>query len=537
MDKVKDQDSGRTRRPTPVAAVDTAVRVLDGIGEAVFALDLSGRCIYANRSALRLLDLQSFQDIAGRHLHEVLHGRLDGVAAAHSAEDCPLTRALSRGSATHITHETFHKLDGTTIEVECRAYPLASAGANIGAAVTCVDVSSHQQAREEELFRRVLLDAQTEASIDGILVVSKDTKMLSFNRRFIDLWGVPRHIVDSRSDELALSWVLQKLEDPQAFTSKVAYLYEHPDEESRDLIRLKDGRTFDRYSAPVRSREGVYYGRVWFFRDVSDLKDAERELARLYEEARQAVRMRDDFLSIASHELRTPLTSLQLQAQSLIRRLEKPEFRSTPAWVSERAKGVQDLVTRLSTLIENLLDISRITAGRLVLDPEEVDLSELVGSVLGRHEEQLTEAGCTVSLHAAGPVVGRWDRSRVDQVITNLLTNASKYGAGKPVEVTVTGDDSCARLAVRDHGIGIEPADRQRIFMRFERAVSAANYSGFGLGLWICLEIVKAMDGTIDVSGTPGEGSTFTVTLPLRAAPETESIADRAAAADCGSKV
>src|SRR4030095_16510115 len=188
-----------------------------------------------------------------------------------------------------------------------------------------------RKVEEENLFRKVLLDAQNEASIDGILVVSSDTKMFSFNRRAYQMWGVPQHLMDARSDELALGWVLQKVVDPQAFLAKVEYLYAHPDEESRDLIRLKDGRTFDRYSAPVKSREGVYYGRVWFFRDITEMKQAEAEMARLYEQAQQAVRARDDFLSIASHELRTPLTSLQLVTQSLLRQLGKRGAEPVPA--------------------------------------------------------------------------------------------------------------------------------------------------------------------------------------------------------------
>jgi signal transduction histidine kinase len=528
---IKVKEGGKSsRRHTPLVVMDhTAVRVLDGIGEAVFALDLRGRCSYANQAALRLLDVPDLDQLLGRHMHDVLHGQMEGQPEAHGREDCPMTRALTRGSVTHISHATFRRADGSVVEVECRAYPLASADEVVGAAVTCVDVSGYQRARDEDLFRRVLLDAQTEASIDGILVVSKDTKMLSFNRRFIDLWGVPKHIVESRSDELAISWVLQKVSDPQAFGSKVAYLYEHPDEESRDLIALKDGRTFDRYSAPVRSREGVYYGRVWFFRDVSDLKDAEAELARLYEEARQAVRMRDDFLSIASHELRTPLTSLQLQAQSLLRRLGKPESKDVPAWVNERARGVQDLVTRLSSLIENLLDISRITSGRLRLDPEDFDLAALVRVVVARHEEQLAEAGCVVTLRADGPVIGHWDKFRMEQIVTNLLSNAVKYGQGQPVEVIVDADGEQARIVVRDGGIGIDPVDRQRIFQRFERAVSSSHYSGFGLGLWIVAEIVKAMAGTIAVTGAVGQGSTFVVTLPLRevALPQPAGEGDR----------
>jgi signal transduction histidine kinase len=119
-----------------------------------------------------------------------------------------------------------------------------------------------------------------------------------------------------------------------------------------------------------------------------------------------------------------------------------------------------------------------------------------------------------VTLSAPGPAVGQWDRLRLEQVVTNLLSNAIKYGEGKPVEVEVAGDAVAVTLRVRDHGIGIAPEDRRRIFERFERAVSADHYGGFGLGLWICRQVVEVFEGTIDVASAPGQGSTFVVTLP-----------------------
>ncbi|HZC03882.1 MAG TPA: PAS domain-containing protein, partial [Gammaproteobacteria bacterium] len=140
--------------------------------------------------------------------------------------------------------------------------------------------SATEPVRTEETlrFQKALLEAQSEASIDGILVVSTEGKMISFNRRFVQMWGIPEEVIASRSDEAALQWALDKLVDPQEFLARVAYLYEHPGEESRDEIVLKDGRTFDRYSAPVRDKDGTYYGRVWYFRDVTERKQAEEKL-------------------------------------------------------------------------------------------------------------------------------------------------------------------------------------------------------------------------------------------------------------------
>lgn len=240
------------------------------------------------------------------------------------------------------------------------------------------------------------------------------------------------------------------------------------------------------------------------------------EQGRLYREEQEAVRRRDDFLSIAAHELKTPLTSLQLHIQGLQAQLRNPE-RVSPEKLTSKLESANLQTQRLGRLVSDLLDISRIAQGQLHIKLEEVDLTQVVRGTLERSREALARAECPVELRAPDePLVGEWDAMRLEQVVSNLVTNAMKYGAGKPIEVTLAGDDKRATLRVRDHGIGIAPEDRDRIFERFERAVSVRHYGGFGIGLWIVREIVQALGGTIQVDSTPGEGSTFTVTLPFQ---------------------
>jgi signal transduction histidine kinase len=165
--------------------------------------------------------------------------------------------------------------------------------------------------------------------------------------------------------------------------------------------------------------------------------------------------------------------------------------------------------------VNYLLDISRIAQGQLHIKLEDVDLVALVRGQLERSREALTRAECPARLHTSAPaMVGRWDAMRLEQVVGNLLANAMKYGAGKPIDIDLEESDGVIQLKVSDFGIGIAEEDRERIFERFERAVSVRHYGGFGLGLWIVREIVQALGGTIDVESTPGQGSTFTVTLP-----------------------
>jgi predicted ATPase/signal transduction histidine kinase len=233
--------------------------------------------------------------------------------------------------------------------------------------------------------------------------------------------------------------------------------------------------------------------------------------ARLYREAREAIRLRDEFLSIASHELNTPIASLKLLTQGIEQgsiEPSGPRMKNTMRIISRQTK-------RLADLVSDLLDVARIHQRSLELHRAPVDLAALVAEVAGRFRADLERAGCTLTVAGQPALVGAWDRARLDQVVTNLLGNALKFGAGAGIEITVRTTDGRARLRVRDHGIGI-PSDRlPYIFGRFERAVSAAHYGGLGLGLYIVNEIVIAHGGTVTVESEPGAGAAFTVELPF----------------------
>ncbi|MGZ3461640.1 MAG: ATP-binding protein, partial [Archangium sp.] len=240
------------------------------------------------------------------------------------------------------------------------------------------------------------------------------------------------------------------------------------------------------------------------------------ERGRLYREEQEAVRRRDDFLSIAAHELKTPLTSLQLHLQGLMSQVRQGLERIPPERLAAKLDSANLQTQRLGKLVNELLDVSRISQGQLLGTREEVDLVQVVRGVVERSRDALARAECPLRLNLVPSMVGCWDTLRLEQVVLNLLTNAAKYGSGRPIEITVDGDEAHARLRVRDEGIGIAKEDAARIFERFERAVSVRHYGGFGIGLWIAREIVQALGGTIEVESAPGQGATFTVTLPRR---------------------
>ncbi len=234
--------------------------------------------------------------------------------------------------------------------------------------------------------------------------------------------------------------------------------------------------------------------------------------ARLHRETQEAVRLRDEFLAVASHELNTPMTSLVLILQALVQRHRElsPDRAYELTKVAERQAG------RLTRLIGELLDVTRIERGTLSLVRERIDLADLIREDVARFTPELEKARCTVSITTRdGVLVGEWDRSRLDQVVTNLLANAVKFGAGKPIEIVVGSRNGKAFFELTDHGIGIAPADQARIFDRYTRAVPVRHYGGLGLGLYICRQIVEAHGGSIAVGGVPGGGTTITVELPF----------------------
>lgn len=243
------------------------------------------------------------------------------------------------------------------------------------------------------------------------------------------------------------------------------------------------------------------------------------DLSRTADQLKGAVRVRDDFLSIAGHELRTPLAAMMLQVQGLLRQVSRGEFGGGDPNLVERLQKAERHVIRLDRLVSELLDVSRIAAGRLQLQLDRLDLGDIVCEVTDRFSDTANAAGCQLVMDVQPGVTGTWDRTRLEQVTVNLLGNALKYGAGKPVHVTVERRAESAALVVRDFGIGVPESDRERIFERYERAVSDRHYGGLGLGLWITRRIVEALGGEIRLERIAGPGSCFVVELPYNSPP------------------
>jgi PAS domain S-box-containing protein len=253
--------------------------------------------------------------------------------------------------------------------------------------------------------------------------------------------------------------------------------------------------------------------------DITEEKHAEEvrikwkqeQMARA--EAEKNVTLRDDFIAMISHELKTPLTSLRMQLQMLPKLFQEVTFPGKEKFFELFHRSLRQL-NQFSNLVEQLLDLSRVSTGRLVLDIRRLFLADVILRVVEQYGPDLKSAGCDVKLNLDSTVEGNWDPIRIEQVIVNLLSNAMKYGQGKPIEITTKVDGERAILMVRDQGIGISKEDQTKLFERFVRAAPITSYRGLGLGLFIIRQIIQAHGGRIWIESESGKGSIFFVEIP-----------------------
>ncbi|WPB77891.1 ATP-binding protein [Archangium violaceum] len=498
LDRIQQLDLELTRAEVPRSLWDS-----DLLG--LFTSDSQGRVLDANPTLLRML---------GYSRRDVREERLNWSTLTPPRERAVTESALRRLRADG----SFHSFEGTLLRKNGGGMPvlLGSTGLGEGRVVTfALDLSDWKPA---EVSPEQEVDARLHSLIAHAPVVlfslDRDGMVtLSEGHGLVRMGFKPGQVVGMSVFDIYRA-------EPSVLTHVRRAL---AGEEFLSVETLSSGLLYETHWVPLRDSEGRLAGTLGLAVDVTRREHEARWRARLFSEAQEAraeaermVRLRDEFLSVASHELKTPLTSLSLQLHTLLKRA-----RTQPgdAELAQRLEKAQRQLHKLARMMDELLDVSRLAEGRLRLELCDVDLEQLVREVMERYQEEAWRAGSRLELRAEGPVVGRWDRTKLEQVVTNLLTNALKYGPGAPVEVRVHSSGALALLEVTDHGIGIAPEDLERIFGKFERAVPVRQYGGFGLGLYIVRQLVEAMGGGVNVESTPGAGATFHLVLPL-AGPE-----------------
>jgi signal transduction histidine kinase/PAS domain-containing protein len=522
-------DHARTHNEAKVAAAQFQT-ILSAVSDGITTQDVSGRLLFANDAAAHLCWMPDAASLLASGTRRIALAQVDVYDEDHNAippDDLPGRRALLTGERAESIVGSRHRPSGEERWSAVRATPLRDEAGHVQMVVNVIhDYTDKKNAISAQRFL-----AEASAALGGSL--EADT----IATRLLELL-VPRlghvavmYLADADKEPLCTG-----VDSAVAARARASFGVKEALEGgparfwSAPIERIIGELGVTAHGiVPLQGRGGVegalvigFAGRhrVYSAETAALVEDVVRravgaiENARLYREAREAVKARDVFLSVASHELKTPLTSLRLQTQSMARDLRRAEDSALVRTISPKVDAVEQQLRRLTELVNGLLDVSRITGQKLQLFPERTDLTALTEEVAHRFHPVLAKTGCEMRLDLAGEVFGTWDRLRLDQVITNLLSNAVKYGAARPIEIVLREDGRRARLTVRDEGIGIASEDQNRIFERFERAVAETHVPGFGMGLWIAREIVEAHAGHIVVESAPGRGSRFTVELP-----------------------
>lgn len=402
-------------------------------------------------------------------------------------------------------------------------FPLyGPSGEDEGLCYIATDVTEHEKIQKALLKSEAEFRSIYESTPIGIVNMAEDYRIIHANRSFQELLGY----TESELQNLKMHDITYP-EDRDKGAEEIKAIREgrlsHAEIEKRYL--RNDGQVASaRVSiSAVRNEKGEFVHNVALIENITERKKAEeaRDKLLIQEqeariEAQKAVKVRDEFLSIASHELKTPLTALILQTQLLNSLLEKNLLEDLS---DEKKKNLirisEQQLDRFSRLINDLLDVSRIEAGRLSLNKDKINLYDLTFDIIQRFQLELTDYGCTVELVGDNQLYGEWDKLRIEQVLINLLNNAMKFGAGKKIIIKIALEGAKAKLTIQNFGIGISKEDQTRIFERFERAVSSKSFGGLGLGLYIVRQLIEAHGGNIRVESEPGQSATFIVELPL----------------------
>ena len=499
--------AGVARDSTGLKGMEEKLRLqsaaLEAAAMGMAITDLKGTILWVN-SAFAALTGHTAEEVVGRNPRILKSGK-HGQPFYRDLWNTILAGKVWHGELTN------RRKDGTPYDEEMTITPVLDEGGTIRNFIaTGQDVTERKQAEEERKFRNAILSTQMETSIDGILVIGRrNGEILSYNQRFVDMWGIPPAVIESGSDQRAWESVLSQLSNPEEFLQSVKHLYANRHETSQEEVALRDGRTLDRYSAPMFGSDGQYYGRIWYFRDITERNRAEEKLKLALADLGRSNKDLEQFAYVASHDLQEPLRMVSSYTQLLARRYQG----QLDATANEFIAYAVDGANRMQKLINDLLTYSRVGTRAKAFQP--TDCTAVLDQALANLKAAIETSGA-VATH--GPLPTVWhDNLLLVQLFQNLIGNAIKFHVEMPPRIHVSAEQKGGEwvFAVRDNGIGIDPQYAERIFTIFQRLHTREEYSGTGIGLAICKKIVERRGGRIWVESQPGSGSTFYFTIPI----------------------
>lgn len=364
------------------------------------------------------------------------------------------------------------------------------------------EIKERKKVEEALKFNNVLLVAQQEVSRDGIFMVDEKDRILSYNKRFVDMWNIPPEVMDTGSAESARQFVAPSLNDPEGFLNKLRSIYDNRNYMRSDELSLKDGRIFSRYTAPLTGEDGRYYGRVLYYRDITDIRKLERERA--------------DLLAMVTHDIKSPLTAILNYTDLLAEKASIFDADTNSMIASIRNSG-----KKLKNLVEDFLSVSQMDSGMLTLKLSASDISHILreaylgleNAILGK---RLT---CKVEIAEELPAKVLVDKQLVERAVSNLIENAVKFTPSGGMiklkaESVEEGDGKFIMISVTDTGPGISAEEHKKVFEKYFRSQKTTWSNGTGLGLAIVRAVAEAHKGRVELLSEPEKGSTFRMYLP-----------------------
>ncbi len=488
--------------------------ILESAHEGIFGVDTDGRFTFVNETAASLLGFEA-GELSGRDVHATIH-HSRGDAGAYPPDDCPILHPETLGDEARVTGEVFWRSDGSPLPVHYSARPIVENGDRRGTVVVFRAVSADEVARDELERLRRLSQLILKWAGEGIFGIDEHRRITFANPAAAVMLGY-------ESDELVGEKAHPLLQHSRADGS------DHPESQSliyaafddNDVYHVsdevfwrKDGESFPvEYTATPLREGGAKVGAVVVFQDITERTLAEKDLRETLQELARSNRELEMFAYVVSHDLQEPLRMVQSYVQLLERRYSDRLDEDAREFIDFAVDGTR----RMQGMIDDLLRYSRV--GSRGGDFERVQIDEVLEEVLSNLAASIDETNAVVHCEELPELTA--DRGQMVQLFQNLIGNAIKFSGDEPPEVRITSEarNGSWVIAVEDNGIGIPEEQRERIFAIFQRLHRPEAYPGTGIGLAICKKIVERHGGRIRVESTPGEGSTFYVTLPAHGEP------------------